>query len=62
MKKFFMKKLAQVIPIAAICMLTLSASSVSAENNNASLPTFPNTYNKYIQPIVTAFDYFSGNI
>ena len=62
MKKFSMKKLALVIPIASICMLTLSASSVSASNDQAPLPIYQNSYNNYIQPIATAIDYYSGNV
>lgn len=64
MKKFSIRKLARIIPVASMCVFALSAGSISAANDQAPLPInqFPNVYNNYLQPVATAIDYHSGSI
>lgn len=54
------KKLNRMVPIAAACFFSLSASTLSADNNQDSNYQYPNVYNKYLQPVATAIDYYSG--
>lgn len=66
---FFMKKPSRMAPIAAACMLAFSMGSVSADDDfeddslahfqSPSYPNYqyPNVYNNYLQPVVTAIDY-----
>lgn len=49
------------VPFAAACFLALSAATISADSHkhHTPLPTYqyPNIYNNYLQPVVTAIDY-----
>ncbi|MCO6433194.1 hypothetical protein [Nitrosomonas nitrosa] len=48
------------VPFAAACFLALSAAAgASSDNHHTPLPTYqyPNIYNNYLQPVVTAIDY-----
>lgn len=57
-------KLFSIIPMTTACLLAFSMGTINAETNQTSLPTYqyPNTYNNYLQPIVTAIDYHSGMV
>lgn len=69
-----MKRLSRLVPLAAICALTLSAGTVSAIDETSPLSAYqyppkplpiwqsPNVYNNYLQPVATSIDYHTRMI
>ncbi|GJL73881.1 MAG: hypothetical protein NMNS01_30800 [Nitrosomonas sp.] len=66
------KKLSRLVPVAATCLLVLSVGSLSADDDHDqgdahdysydSAYQYPNVYNDYLQPLVTAIDYHTRMI
>ena len=71
------KKLSRMLPVAATCLLVLSAGNLSANGDNhdngqgsahyygydySSAYQFPNVFNDYLRPVITAIDYHTRMI
>ena len=66
------KKLSRMVPVAATCLLVLSAGNLSANDDHdqdhsygydySSAYQYPNVFNNHLQPVVTAIDYHTRMI
>lgn len=54
------KKISKKVFLAAASVFVFSTGTTSAENDLESSYKYPEAYNKYIQPLATAIDYYNG--